>query len=308
MKAYLISSESFRLINEELEKIIKNSTNVLKYDMNNVSMQDLITEAAYLGIDDEIKYIIAKNSSFFSSGKLKEEDSDLLLNYLENPNPSTIIIFTLNTKIDERKKITKIMKEKYQIINIAKLNEYEMNKKINLDLKKDGYKMDYEAINYLIKASLNNYDILYNEIEKIKLCFLEKKNLTLKDIKSISSISIEDNIFKLINAIMDKDKKRYFKLFNDLKILKEEPVALINLLAREYRHTYIIKNKLRNKEELQQILKLQNWQYEKYEKYAYNYSNIELKNKLKELYNLDLNIKKGKIEKYLGFTIFLLNV
>ncbi len=310
MNAYLIVSESFRLIDEQIEKIVKNNPNIIKFDMQEESIEDLINEAAYISLLNDPKFIIAKNANFFGSSKIKEEDSNKLLSYLNNPNPQSTIIFTLNTKLDERKKITKLMKEKYQIIEIAKLNEYDMNKKVSNLLKENGYKVDFETVRYITKSCLVNYDLIYNEIEKIKLCYLNQKDLTFEDIKAIVSPSIEDNVFKFINAIVEKNTRLMFKYFKDLKILKEEPIAFISLLAREYRNMYLIKTQKKNKSqsELMKLLNIQKWQYDKHEKYAYEYSEKELKEKLRALLKLDTDIKTGKIDKYLGFELFLLNI
>lgn len=307
MQAYLICSESFRLIEEEVNKIIKNNHNVISYDMNEATIEDLLNEAAYISLLDEKKYLIAKNAHFFGSEKLKEEDSERLISYLNNPNDQTILIFTTTTKLDVRKKITKLLKDKYEVIEIPKLKEYELNNKIMSIFKKDGYQIDFEAIKYISESCLLNYDLIYNEIAKIKLYYNDEKNIKLNDLKKLVSPSIEDNIFKLINAIMEKNYAKSLKLFNDLKILKEEPIAFISLLAKEYRNTYLIKT-TNDKTSLTELLKIQNWQYEKYERYAYSYDTLELKNKLQELYNLDLDIKTGKIDKYLGFELFLLNI
>ena len=52
--------------------------------------------------------------------------------YLENPNDLTSIIFICNEKIDARKKITKLMKEKYEIITIPNLRYYEIENRIDI--------------------------------------------------------------------------------------------------------------------------------------------------------------------------------
>ncbi len=309
MNNYLIVSESFRLIADELEQIIGKNTNIIKYDMQNVTIFDLINEAAYMSLLDEPKFIIATNANFFGNIKLKEEESEYLINYLVNPNKNTTIIFTTNKKLDERKKITKFMRNQYKVIDIPKLNEFDMNKKVSNIFKKNNYNIEFDAVRYITSSCLNNYDLIYNEIAKIKLCYTEKKDLTLEDIKKLVFPSIEDNVFKLINAIVTKDHKLARKYFNDLKILKEEPIAFIALLAREYRNMYLIKTlgRTKSKEDLLKIMNIQNWQYEKHEKNAYQYDEQELKEKLKELYDLDCQIKMGKIDKYFGFELFLLN-
>ena len=309
MNIYLIISESFRLVDEKIATIINNSENVVSYDLNNYLLEDLITEAGYISIFDEQKYIIAKNADFFGSNKLKESDTNILCNYLNNPNDKTTLIFTTSKKVDDRKKITKIVRNNYNVIDIPKLSEYEMNKKIAAIMKKKGYNIDYESIQYLIKNSLNNYDIIYNEIEKIVLYYGDNKTVKIGDLKLLISHSLDDNIFKLINAIVDKNYQAMFKTYEELKIFKVEPIAIISLLAKEYRNIYLVKTcKNYSNIELMKLMGVQNWQFAKYEKISYDYSIKELKNYIKLLYKMDLNIKKGKIDKYLAIELFMLDL
>lgn len=104
---YLIYGESFRLIEEEIQKIIKNETNSVTIDLMDSNIEDVLTEATYVSMFEESKFIIVKNALLFTSNKEKEEDVQKLLNYMENPVPSTTIIFTTYEKIDNRKKVTK---------------------------------------------------------------------------------------------------------------------------------------------------------------------------------------------------------
>ena len=85
MNIYLITSESFRLMEEEVKKIIKNSSNILTIDLLEATIEDVITEATYVSMFAEQKYIIVKNADFFGSGKIKEAEIELLEKYLENP-------------------------------------------------------------------------------------------------------------------------------------------------------------------------------------------------------------------------------
>ena len=299
---YLIASTSFRLIDEKISQIV-DSKNIITFDYSLCTLEDILQEAAYISIFDERKYLIVKNAIFFASAKLSDKEVDNFLKYLQNPNSNTIIIFCCLEKLDERKKITKYFKKEENVIILNNLSELDLQKKLQTKFLEKGFKIDTPCLKYLTKSCLNNYDLAYNEMEKIT-CFYSKSTDTIKleDLKKLTKGVLENNIFKLIQAIMAKNTKESFKVFADLKILKEEPIAWIVLLAREYRNVYIIKNK----PEYTQKLKLQSWQVEKYKKLAYQYTNKELKENLKKLYNLDKNIKSGKIEKYLGFQLFML--
>ena len=306
MQNYLISSDSFRLIEEQISTIVSDSKNIVTYNLDQNDLQEVIQEASYISFLPDIKYIIVKNADIFSSKKAKENDLVLLENYLENPNLQVVLIFITNNKVDERKKITKLMKQKYKYINIAPLKEYDLNQKVYQIFKNDGYKIDFESVKYISKANLGNYDLIYNEIEKIKTFYAQDKQILLKDIKKLAASSLEDNIFKFINAVIKKDNIM-FSYLNKVKLLKQEPVMIISLLAREYRNMYIVKNN-QNIKEVCSVLKLQSWQYDTYLKNSYNYSLEELKNLLNQLYELDLKIKKGDIDKYLGLELFLLSL
>ena len=104
MKIVLINGESILLINEKINSIIKENKNITSFDMINSSIDDILLEAGYFSMFDEEKYIIIRNANFFSSDKISEKELASLMNYLENPNPLTNLIFVCHEKIDFRKK------------------------------------------------------------------------------------------------------------------------------------------------------------------------------------------------------------
>lgn len=302
---YLLKADSIYLLEEEINKIIADSNNVVRYNAMECELQNIIEEAAYISFLPDTKYIVIKNIEIFGTKKNKD-DILLLEKYLNNPNEQSVLIFTTTDKLDERKKITKIMREKYKVIDIPKLKEYDLNKKINEIFKKDGYKIDFDTIKYISKNCLYNYDLIYNEIEKIKQYYTDTKQININDVKCLVSSSIEDNVFKFVNAVIAKDNNM-FNLYKDIKLLKQEPIAIITLLAREYRNMYIIKTQ-NDMNLVCKTLGLQSWQYENSAKYAYNYTKKELKELLHQLFELDLKIKSGRIDKYLGLELFLLAI
>ena len=99
---YLIYGDSFRLIEEEIQKIVKEETNVVTLDLYSVSLTDVLVEAGYVSLFEEKKILLVKNASFFTSAKTNEEEIEAFLNYMEQPNPLTTVIFTSYEKIDAR--------------------------------------------------------------------------------------------------------------------------------------------------------------------------------------------------------------
>ena len=142
---YLIYGESYRLIEEEIQKIIKNETNLVTLDLQESCLDDILTEATYVSMFEESKIIIVKNALFFTSNKDKEEDMQKLLNYMENPIATTTLIFTTYEKIDNRKKVTKMFEKKYKIITVGNLSKIDLTNKVRDYLFKNKYKRENET-------------------------------------------------------------------------------------------------------------------------------------------------------------------
>ena len=125
---YLICSNSFHLLEDELKKILKDNP-YTSFDLNIAELDDILEEASYFSLFDDKKYMVVKNASIFGASKRKNkeenEDEDKvskkdekLLQYLNEPNDNTVLIFTYNGKADTKKKICKIIKDRYKFIEI----------------------------------------------------------------------------------------------------------------------------------------------------------------------------------------------
>ncbi len=313
---YLICSDSIRLIDDEIKKIVgENKYEV--FDLNNCSIEDVLEEANYFSLFDEKKYIVVKNAIIFTSPKKKEEEEDtvskkdeILLKYLESPNYNNILIFTLNGKANSNKKIVKMIKDQYHYIEVGNLKLRDIYDKVDGLLKDKGYKADKNIIYYIINNSLNNYDLAYNEVQKIDLYYKKGCVLKLDDVSNIVSKVMEDNNFKFIDAVMSRNIKEAFKIYDDLMIQKVEPIMLLSMIAKDLRMTLLVKN-LSNKNSKAEIMKSLgikfDFQYDKYLNNSYNFSDVFLENKLIELCELDYKIKRGKVSNKLGLQLFLLD-
>lgn len=312
---YLISSSSFRLVDDEIKKIVGNN-NYTSYDFNNIELDEILEEAAYISLFLEKKYMVVRNASIFGSSKSKDKeskksskDSEKLLNYLEEPNPNTIIIFIINGKVDSKKKIVKIIKDKYNLIEIGELKPKEIITLSDKNLKKDGYKSDYDTLAYIVNCCHNNYDLVYNELAKIKLYYGSGKVVKFDDVTNIVSRNILDNNFKFIDAIVGKNIKEAFKYYDDFMIQKVEPIMILSMLAKEYRNILLVKkmiNRYSKRELMQQLGINYDFQMDKLINNSYSYKEEKLEEILVYLCDLDYKIKSGKVSNKLGLQLFIL--
>ncbi len=302
MKSYLIVSESFNLIQEEINKIVEDNT-LINFDLNNMSINDLIYEATSITLDNQPKYILIKNSNIFSS---KYEDVDKLINLLNNT--TSIIIFTSNS-IDLRLKLTKYFKENKTIINL-KVDYKNIYNLVNEYVKNNKYTIDYDTTKYLVSLYGLNLDIIIQELKKMFLYFNTSKNIIYKNALEIISTPLNNNIYKFLDAVLEKDLSKSLSLLEDLIVYKIDESMIIILLAREYRmilNILILQLKEESKSNIMKTLKLLDWQLDKLYNKSILYSINDIKNYLHELSIIDFKIKSGQIDKNIAIKTYLIN-
>ena len=305
---YLISAESYRIIDKEIKKIVRES-NYQLLNASKCSIKEIVEEASYYSLDDNKKWLVVSNADFFDKGKISDSDNELLSKYLENPNESTNIIFTTLNGSDSRKKIVKSIKNKGKIINIPKMDKRGINSTLTSYLKNFDYTIDYKTINYIMDNSYGNLDIMFNELDKIMIYYSFPCLIKYNDVVNIVGEEKTNNNFAFVNAVIEKNLKAALKILKSLKIYKVEPTVLVALLAREYRLMYYVKN-LYNKLGMSGVinyLSLADWQINKLYNASSKYSNKELLSNLVKLCDIDLNIKKGNYDKDISLYGFLLD-
>ncbi|MBR1416659.1 MAG: DNA polymerase III subunit delta [Bacilli bacterium] len=304
---YFIISNSFHIIQEELNKIFKSMDDVEIIDYKDTNIDEIINLCGYTSLFNENKNIIVKNSSFLSS---KESDNlEKLEKYIENPNPTTNIVFLFDNKVDERKKIVKLLKEKNTYIYIKPLTYKEISEKLISICKSNGYKLSESNASYITFSSLNNYDIAREELEKVFLYYSKPCEIQRDVLDNIISKSIDDNNFKFVDNVIKRDIKGAMDLIKNLKLFKVEPIMLLSLLAREYRLMLFTKyfvEKGYSNINIAKELSLLDWQTNKVVTNSYSYTFKELEDKLLDLAKLDYELKTGKIDKYLALEMFIL--
>lgn len=308
---YLLYSTEKLLIDQELSKIFNtynvNIENIIKYNLENTSINTVIEDAQTYSMFDDKKVIIVENSYIFSGKKGIEQNIDMLESYIKNYNPDTILIFTIVTeKLDERKKIVKEISKCGQVKNLIN-NDIKSFVKNNFN----DYKINNSDIDLLIERVGNNLSILNNEITKIKTYKNNDKQITTNDIISLTTKSIDTDIFKFIDNIIDKNKSNALETYNELIKLGEEPIKIIVMLANQFRLMFQVKGLTKkgySEKDIAKILNIHPYRVKLSLGKSKCFSDDRLLNILKQLAELDSNIKKGNIDKYLGLELFILNI
>ena len=307
---YLIYGNDYSLIKKEIDKIAKGKSDVLRYDLSEVNVEEALDEASCASLFGNSKVVIGENALFLTSNSNGiEHNLDYLTKYVNYENHDNILILSAITdKLDERKKIVKLIKEKSKVIHKDMIDEKSLPSFVIEEFKSRGFTISLKDANYFVSYVGKNVDIINSEIDKMTI-YKDDKVVTSKDIDDISSKALNDNIFDFTDAIMKKDYKKMFDCYNDLIKIGEEPIKIIALLGSQFILIYQVKRyneEYKSQGEIAEMLKVHPYRV----KLALESDFLinELEDLIKKLHKLDYEIKSGKIDKKLALQDFLLKL
>ena len=307
---YLIYGIDRSIVNNDLIKVIKSLSidDIVKYDMNNSTIQDVIEDASTVGLFSESKIIILDDCHFLSANKTIDSIEDMEA-YIERYNPNNYCIFISYTdKVDTRKKIYKLLKSNGKIIEQVNIDDNYLINYINDELNKEGYKI--EDINYFINKVGKNLYNAKNELNKLMMYKLDTKSITNNDIDKITIRSIEEEIFALTDAVILKNTSKALNLLEEILKKDYEEIQIIMLLASQFRFLFQVKrllNKGKSEGEIARILEVNPYRVKFTVKKLYSYTEGMLLDYISKLAKMDHDIKLGLINKRIALELFIIN-
>ncbi len=317
---YLIYGPQEVTLKNRLDKILKENFdflddfNLIKMDAFEVVAQDIAYEADSQALGYDKKAVVVRNPYFLGNGKEKvkfdkEQNLDILQNYINNPNPSTDLFFIfVGEKLNERSNLVKAIQTHGTIVEIKNIEEKDWTRYIRTYFEKRNVQIDIDACSELAKRVEFDITRFVNEAEKLTLY---SSHITIKDIELLVARPLDDNAFAIFDNLIHGNNKQAIKVYRDLLVEAEEPVRLISLLANQFRFLSEVLYLQRNDNNIKEIAKELgvneyrvkiNASYRPY--ISYKQSVVTLN----DLYKLDYAIKSGEApDRFYAFEMFLLN-
>jgi len=259
----LYGTEDF-LINETKQLLINYALseeeiefNLSSYDLEETPIEVAIEDAETFPFVGERRLIFLNNPTFLTGEKSKskiEHNLNKLEAYLKEPAPYSIIVFSgAYEKLDERKKLTKELKRQGTVVEAKKLNEQELILWVKERVAINGVEIDDEAVHQLLTLSGTNLLMLTTEVDKLALYANGGKKIDVNMVEKLVSRSLEQNIFSLVDKIVQRKIEDAFRIYYDLLKQNEEPLKILAILAGQFRLIYQVKELARKGYGQQQI-------------------------------------------------------
>ncbi|WP_331722116.1 DNA polymerase III subunit delta [Alkalithermobacter thermoalcaliphilus] len=325
-KLYLFYGKESYLLDNVI-KVSKESLNESFLEFNfsiidgkEINLQDLINAVETLPFMDEKKIIILKDFELIKGKKklFSQEDEKKFIDYLENIPNTSIIIFIVYGDIDKKKSIVKTIQENGVVLNCDKLTGNELVKWVHKKFKENKIQINQTDLMYFLtiqdyenKNSSKTLSDLENEINKIAF-FVGKDNKVTKEIiDKLSPRKIDNDIFRLIDAIEAKNATLAIKTLRDMILDGQSHFMILSMIARQFKIVLQCKE-LRMKgyssKLISQKLGIHPYVATKALRYSQSFDDERLINILNDCLEIDFSIKNGLLNDTLALDVLITNL
>ncbi len=315
------SRQKLKAIKEKFKTSDKSGVNLIVLDGEKTPIKNICKEILTAPFLHEKKLIVIENLI-----KKKNAAHDEIIKLIEKDQipKSSIIVFWEEGDVPQNTKIFKILNRPKYAENFPPLKEAALEKWLKKEIEKRKNKIETQALKLLINYVGNDLWQMTNEIEKLTAYAKSKKDkqniVTVSDINLLVKSKLDDNIFNLIDALGNKNKKLFIKLLDEQFQSGLFAGQIIGMLARQLKILLQIKELLQNEypfisyydpaihQKIAKELNLHPYVVRKAIYQSKNFSIEKLKELRKDLISVEIKLKTSQIDPELLLDLFISKV
>lgn len=227
--------------------------------------------------------------------------------YLSQIPDSTVLVL-IEGRITNNNPLLQELANKALVKSFSPLKDAQLPQWIQRRVTEEGGSISPRAVGLLTKLVGNNLWIMTSEVNKLVL-FASGRRIEEDDVKAVVSYTQQDNVFAMVDAIVEFKAELAERLLEQLVQRGVAPAYLLVMLSRQVRMIVRAKelgNQRKPKTEIQNRLGLTSeFALRKTLEQASRYSLPRLKEVYHQLLAADLSIKTGKYDGELALNILV---
>ena len=209
--------------------------NFSAYEGKDINPKELIDLSETLPFFKEKRMILVENIGFFKNS------CDDLAEYMSQVPETTCFVF-VEEEVDKRSKLFKAASKAGSAVEFETPKEDMLVRWILGRIQREGKKITQSVMQLFLSKTGSDMENIDKELEKLLCYTLDKTEITAADVEAICIGQTENKIFEMIDAISAKNQKRALDLYYDLLALKEAPMRILFLIARQFQNLLLIKS------------------------------------------------------------------
>ena len=238
--AYLLCGEEVYLKVQYKNKLLKalnpddDTMNFNHYEGRNIDVKELIDLCETMPFFADRRVVLLEDTGFFKN------KCDELADYMKEL-PDYLCLVFVEDEVDKRSKMYKAVKSCGRIGEFARQDEKTLMQWAAGILKREGKNITQRDMELLLTMTGIDMGNLRMELEKLITYTGDRNVVTRADIQEVCATQTQNKIFDMVRAVTEKNQKRALDLYYDLLTLKEPPMRILFLLAKQFRQLLLVK-------------------------------------------------------------------
>ena len=228
LERYLRRAAAQEITEAALSATLIREFNEASFSLLTDSVHSAIAAAEQLPMMSERRVVRVRDFA-----RLRDADEEVLIAYLGNPSPSTVMIFTADD-LDKRKKSTKSLLDACTVVDFSPLKDGEAKAWAKTYLKSLKSAADDQVLNEIISLVGTDVHTLANELDKLASAAVNSDRITVDLVYELIGRTRELSNFDLGDHLLANNRKRALETLHRLLDDGAEPVMLIGLIAGNY--------------------------------------------------------------------------
>lgn len=239
-KVYLLYGEEAYLRNQYRDLLIRalvpegDTMNFTRYTGKDVDEQEIVSQAETLPFFADRRVILVENSGFF---RRKTERLDDYMDHL----PDYLVMIFVEDEVDKRNRLYKQIQKKGHVAEFAAQTEETLTRWVLTRMTREGKKITRKDMSHFLDMTGTDMANISSELEKLLCYTMGREVITNQDIDAVCAPQITNQIFDMIRAVTEHQQKKALDYYYDLLALKEAPMRILYLLARQYNQLLQVK-------------------------------------------------------------------
>lgn len=240
-RIYLLTGEEVYLRNQYKKRLRnalldpEDTMNAASFEGKGINPREIIDLAETMPFFADRRVILIEDSGFAKNACPE------LADYIPEIPESTCIIL-VEAEVDKRGRVYKAIKNAGRIVEFKRQDERTLARWVLGTLGREGKNITEETMHAFLGRTGSDMENIERELEKL-LCYTLGKNvITTEDVEAVCTEQTENRIFDMVQAITEKNQKKALDLYADLLAMKEPPMRILFLIARQFNQLLQLKS------------------------------------------------------------------
>jgi DNA polymerase-3 subunit delta len=227
-ESYLRGTAAQAIADAALSDTLLREFNEISFSLMTDAVQSAIAAAEQLPMMSTRRVVKVRDFA-----KLREADEQVLIAYLKNPAPSTVMILIADD-LDKRKASSKVLLDSCTVVDFSPIKDAEAKAWCRTRLKQLKTEADDQVLSEIVRLVGTDVQTLSTEIDKLASAAIGSGKITLDLVDDLIGRSRELSNFELGDHLMANNRKRALETLHRLLDDGAEPVMLVGLIAGNY--------------------------------------------------------------------------